>query len=98
MAELFDTYFIYAFWLCILYLIWCFCYACYSYWDVHERVRPATNPSKRIHVDVWAEDHIVNTLRANTVDTMRDSITKQKRDAKERELSALRDKLRGNKR
>ena len=95
MSEFIDAYFIYAFWLCILYLIACFCYASYSYWDVHERVRPATNPSKRVHVDVWAEEHITDSLRATSVDTMRDSISKQKRDVKEAELSALRDRLRG---
>jgi len=80
-----ETLFLISFWVCILYLLWCISYALYSYWDVHERVRPATNPPTRIHVDVW--ETTVVEHKPIVVD-----------NAKTQELNALRAGLMGKKR
>lgn len=72
-----------SFWICVLYLLWCIGYASYSYWDIHERVRPATNPSKRVHIDVW-KDTVQQPKHTHTT------------DSKAKELDALRAGLMGN--
>jgi len=79
-----ETLFLISFWVCILYLLWCIGYALYSYWDVHERVRPATNPPTRIHVDVW-ETTVVEPKHIHTDSN------------KTQELNALRAGLMGKK-
>ena len=70
-----------SFWICILYLLWCTGYAVYSYWDVHERVRPATNPPKRVHVDIWKDTVAthVNDTKAKELDALRAGLMGNKR-------------------
>ena len=94
MAELFDTYFIYAFWLCILYR--------YGVSAMHVTaigmcmnvfVRLLTLAS--VYTLMYGLKITLLTLYVLIQLILCVTVSLQKRDVKEAELSALRDKLRG---